>query len=538
MKMFSLVSIYFRNLFGIDKLKYERDNSKRVKAVVFTVFMSFIAVMVFVQMFSYIILGSMYGDGKYEDLVAAIVYIFVTFFVFILFFPRVKSVVFDFKDYDMVMALPISKTQVVMSRYLIMYLTSIFFTSFVTLPLCIVRFIRHGFSVLGLVSDVVVYLCTPLLSLTLAIILGTIVAIISSYFKKGNTINLVLNIVFFIAVMLACTKLTSFSSEEQLEEAIVTPMTKLCEVLWIPNIYAGTFSENVIDLLIFAAISIIPFILIAMITGCFFKSLHTRISTTKTNSNYKVTKDKTKQSNVIVALYKKEMARYFGSTIYVINTMCGLILMTMFAIALVAVPDKNLKDIISIGDNTNLLDLYVPLVFTMFVLMSNTTGSSISLEGYQLWILKSLPIRAKDIFISKILVNLTIDIPAIIVSVVFYGIKIKGDIALISLGLIIPMIAALLSAVFGIFANLKYPKFDWTSDVQVVKQSASSMISMMGGMFFGIVCMGVIAAINILVPGVSNILLLGLSGLFMLIVTLLLILYLNKCGDKEFAKLQ
>ena len=58
---------------------------------------------------------------------------------------------------------------------------------------------------------------------------------------------------------------------------------------------------------------------------------------------------------------------------------------------------------------------FTPLIILSFgVGLTCTTGSSISIEGKNLWILKSSPLEVKDIFISKIAVNIILLVPAII----------------------------------------------------------------------------------------------------------------------------
>ncbi|MGL4911894.1 MAG: putative ABC transporter permease subunit, partial [Romboutsia sp.] len=109
---------------------------------------------------------------------------------------------------------------------------------------------------------------------------------------------------------------------------------------------------------------------------------------------------------------------------------------------------------------------------------------SISLEGKNLWILKSSPINEIDIFKSKIYLNLLLTIPIAIISFMILAVRLNFGIesTLIVIALII--LLSVFNALIGIFINLLYPKLDFTNDVAVVKRSASVIVSMISSMVY------------------------------------------------------
>lgn len=58
----------------------------------------------------------------------------------------------------------------------------------------------------------------------------------------------------------------------------------------------------------------------------------------------------------------------------------------------------------------------VPFLLSLMLMMGSTTSSSISMEGKQWWIPKSLPIPARTILDSKMLVGLSLMLPAVLIS--------------------------------------------------------------------------------------------------------------------------
>ena len=76
---------------------------------------------------------------------------------------------------------------------------------------------------------------------------------------------------------------------------------------------------------------------------------------------------------------------------------------------------------------------------------------------------------------------------------------------------------------------------DAENDTEVVKQSMSSMISVFIGMALSFITIFVL--VMLLNVGVSNILVLILSNLFYMFIFGLLLIYLNKCGSRDFNRI-
>ena len=112
----------------------------------------------------------------------------------------------------------------------------------------------------------------------------------------------------------------------------------------------------------------------------------------------------------------------------------------------------------------------------------NTACVSISLEGRTLWILKEAPVPPRELFGAKALVNVLVsDVPAALsVLLLWFGLGLSAPDALALLALCVCM--GLFIPVAGLAVNLWLPRLDCENDTIVVKQSASSMIGIFGGM--------------------------------------------------------
>ena len=186
--------------------------------------------------------------------------------------------------------------------------------------------------------------------------------------------------------------------------------------------------------------------------------------------------------------------------------------------------------VLEMPELSNYLVFYGPLVFGVFCVLSCTTNSSISLEGKNLWILKSLPINIKDIFISKVMVNLTILLPTLLVSSIILTYIAKLSIIQFIALLFTPVMYAFFISGFGLLINLFFPDFNWTNEVKVIKQSIAVLASLAVGM---LVAMGPL----FIKTDMNKTLYSFLIGVIVFILTLILYYILFNKGKRIFKSL-
>ena len=198
--------------------------------------------------------------------------------------------------------------------------------------------------------------------------------------------------------------------------------------------------------------------------------------------------------------------------------------------------EASFKDLLKGMDfdiNTTINLLFYGIVLFVGTLTS-ITSSSISLEGKTINITKSLPISEKMILKSKILMALIIELPFILISDLLFIIKFTPSITYIIILLLLSIITIVLSAIIGLLVNLKYPKLNASSDTEVVKQSASSMISVFIGITIAIISL---LGINYFSDKYSLMSLMSINVLILLITTVILYQILINFGPKEYKKL-
>lgn len=247
----------------------------------------------------------------------------------------------------------------------------------------------------------------------------------------------------------------------------------------------GIVEEKWLQFISFIAISIVWYLLFVKVLSFKYKSLNTRISSTYNKSNYEV--NRLNSGNVLTALYSKELKRFLSSTIYVTNMVVGLVMSVIMSVAVVIVGSERLAIMVGLPELAVFLPKLAPFILAAMIGMSNTSSVSLSLEGKNLWILKNLPLRLRDIYLSKILVNLTLTVPVALISGSLFIIGIKATLYQGLMMLVIPLIFAIFSATWGLFMNYQFANYDWESETQVVKQSMSAVIGMLGSLLIAVI---------------------------------------------------
>ena len=180
------------------------------------------------------------------------------------------------------------------------------------------------------------------------------------------------------------------------------------------------------------------------------------------------------------ALVKKEASRYFSSGIYVSNTIVGPVMAVVFAVALGFVDiDKIMKSVGELPIDMK-FENAIPYILALVFCVMTLTASSVSMEGKNWWIVRTMPLSAKDILGAKILFNLIFVAPfyALMEIILLFTVN-AGPLERLWL-ILVPGLAILYSVLLGMMCNLKFPKFNWENETEVVKQGAATGLSMLG----------------------------------------------------------
>ena len=179
----------------------------------------------------------------------------------------------------------------------------------------------------------------------------------------------------------------------------------------------------------------------------------------------------------------------------------------------------------------------VLLAFVLCLLsaMNDTTAPSVSLEGKQLWLAQSLPVKPWQVLRAKLRLQLLITIPPMLLCLVCLLAVYPGSPLELLFIAVTALSYALLMALLGLFLGLKMPNLSWTNEVVPIKQSACVALSLFGGW-----AVAMIPGALYLLTGIGSLdplLYLSVVTALVLILSAVLSLWVKKTGSRIFAAL-
>lgn len=527
-----LIKAHLKQLLGINKLRYTKSKTEKAKMIAMGVIILYAAI-VFIGMVSWY--AFMLAKGLETvgglNLLPLLGLIFVSLIIIVFSTYSIQGSVFTARDYPLLFSLPIQPLTILLSKLFFTYILNCLLTATFFIPVMIIYYLKTTCSPWMFVMLFFAIVLIPLLPTLIATLLAYATSFIASRSKKHGSIVLLCLLVTLtfgaLALQLNISKLLSLLLIHR--EIIFQGIKRF----YPPAYYLTTalVDLDIAGLIIFALYSIAPTLLILALLAKGLKKIVTKLSETHQRANYTLGHLKTK--SVIKALYHKEIKRYLASPIYVMNTSIGMLLVVIMAFGSLFFSLDQLEILLQIPELQTYLTGGLVAILSGSAALSFTSSVSISMEGKNLWIVKSLPVAPTALFTAKILLNLTICLPAILLASLLFTFKFKLGLLDFFYLLSIPSLYALLTATSGLLINLFLPKLDWSSETAVVKQSASSMISV----FLGMGLIGTpIGLFFLLRP--QNLTYFFLGFIFFLIVLNSLCLYLIKTiGIKRFNKI-
>ena len=139
------------------------------------------------------------------------------------------------------------------------------------------------------------------------------------------------------------------------------------------------------------------------------------------------------------------------------------------------------------------------------------------------------------IIISKVITAVIVMLPFILIGDLIIFIKFGFNLAEMIIILLSSVVFPLVAESLGIIINIKYPKLDAENDTEIVKQSLSSMVSVLLGMIFiGITVYVLYKAVT---AGIAIDMIIALGLLIYILIYAILYIYLQKKSVKDFNKI-
>ena len=466
-----LIQNYFLNF--IHKLFKNKKASRIILPVILLVTLGFSALF---SLFSYYSIVT----AKNDNPELAIYSFSTTGFMFIVMLIATEGTAgLKSTDEELLLSLPIKKWQILLAKIIYYFIFDFIVIFLLLFPSYVIYGIVIDSAGIGLViRGLLLVICIALLANGISGIIHTIFIRFSNQFKYSEIIQTLFSlalVVIFVIVYIGFM-LVSQNVKYAIQVYHFYPIRLFSQFV---------LDGGVIPIMCVISMAILPFAISVVLKTVYFgKSIH-QYHSHHQGLTYE-------ESTIGKTLYKKEMNKYLSIPVYVTNTMMGLILGIGFMMIITILGKDSfstmIKAVIASGYENEIIPSsiemmiddyfsYITILIALLVFtLAPTTACSISIEGKEMWILKAHPISVKDVFLSKIKVSITVTSIPICIGSILLGVNFGFRFFIVSFCIL--FFASILSAIIGLFSNLLFPKLEWESELEAVKQGVSVLLSM------------------------------------------------------------
>ena len=387
-----------------------------------------------------------------------------------------KAKLYEAKDNDVLLSMPIPAWAILLVRLTWLYLFTFLFEMLVFVPSLVQYYICVGVSALSLLFGVLILLIMPLGAVAVCCLLGFVVAWCTARMPFKNLFSIVGTLAFLVVYFVVYSKINEYLTYVLMNGAAVgsAMQNALFPFAKIGEAATGNVTSFLWFVLIFGSLFALTYFVLS--------KTYLHVVTTKKGERYAKYKEKKMRSvSPQIALFKREFFRLIKSPVYLLNASMGTLIMLIMGVMVViygdffGIPKEML---IGMGDKLTLLLSAV----VCFLASSNTIAAcSISLEGETLWLARSLPVPSWSILKAKLYLHIVMTFfPAVLCGVTLGVVAEVSEFAYVGV-LLTAAVASVAFAAMDLAINLKLPNLRWTSEMAAVKQSMSTVVAMFGG---------------------------------------------------------
>lgn len=377
------------------------------------------------------------------------------------------------RDNALLLSMPIKPRDILISRMLPLLAVEALFAGAVLLPAMVVYGVFVEFSPLALALQLLTLVGVVLLGQAISCLLGWLLHLLMR--RLNRSVASVLFMVLFLGAYFGI-----YSQAQAILNSLITNAGAIAETLalWVWPVYAAGHgcSGSIGHALAFLGICTAAFgLCCGILSRTFLRSV--------TASQHSARKRKlvltgTPQRSPIRAVADKELKKFLHTPVYLTNMGLGILLMAALPIVMLILRGKLLSLLGQLGNVRGYLPLLICAACAFNASTMCISTPSVSLEGKNVWILKSMPIASMDILKGKLLLHIRLTVPVSVLSGGIMAAVLGCGIEDILLCAVLPGLLATLSGVLGMAAGLKWARLDYISEAFPCKQSVSVVVAM------------------------------------------------------------
>ena len=396
---------------------------------------------------------------------------------------KASDLLFRPRDNDMLLAMPVKRTTIVLARMIKFYLFEMAYCLIFLLP-AVVAYSMNAETGVGFWAVAVTMLVlVPVIPIAASCVVGLVVAAVAGRFRHKTLLQIILSFAMMFGMVGAVFMV---NTETDFDGQNIAAVSEMAAGVYYP---AGAFVRlaeefDVGEYVLFVAVNLAVVAVAVAVIGRFCFQIITKLGTVN-RAETRNAKYSFRRRSQTMAMVRKEMTRYFNTPVLLVNTAMGLV----FFVVAVGLTCAKFDDITgslmaSVEDfplTVEEMRAVMPGVTCAMVafasLLTCITATMISLEGRAINVLKALPISGRKVLMTKVLAAMLLIVPVTAAGGVVMSLRFQFGVVDAILVLVGVVVMPLATELIGILINLKYPRFDADNDAVVVRQSASVMVA-------------------------------------------------------------
>lgn len=415
------------------------------------------------------------------------------------------------KDIINYLSLPFKSIEIIGAKFITAYVYSLLSTLFFIAPILVIYFVKVGPSILFILYTLLGVLLTPIVPLSLALVIVVILMRFMPFLKNKDlfmylTFGLVFIPVFIISFAGGMTSTNEVAIQEFIQSLANMDNNAFRNIsLFFPTsrmLASGIIDQNAIALVLNTIMTLaIAVVALVLIQSFYFEGVVSvsEVSSKKKKLNLNQQDREIKKQPLVLSFLKQDLKTIIRTPAFVLNYFSPLVIFPIILLIPMFLEGGlaklgELTSEISLGYHTlyTLLStsekLLYPLIlgFVIALFFGNMEASSntaISREANNLKSYITYPILLSDIVKSKALLSMIMGSIIPILMLIFATIILKPNLMTILL-FVMGAISGLILIVFaGLYVDVRSPSLNWETEQQAVKGNFKQTIVILPFMF-------------------------------------------------------
>ncbi|MCX7950352.1 MAG: ABC transporter permease [Clostridiales bacterium] len=497
-KGLSLAKVYINSSYGISNFVYNLKNNKKdaAKAIALVLLILFSTTGLFgMYLYFNIKMYDFLKQVQQQGMVITMAVIFASILTVMFGIITVIANYFFNQEGDVVLALPLSKKDLLLAKFINTYIVE----AIVTFVIMAIGVGVYGVkSKEGLIFYLVSIIATIFIPLIPLAICYFIIIPFMNYgnFAKKKDMFMIIGGLFGIGIGVLyqyfISTLVNINATPELLVNKLTNKNGLIDVvgrayypsIWVSN---GVINYNKVSgllyLVSFVLLSLlVVYVLILTTSNLYYKSIIGSNEVTKKNREIRTSELKVifKKNGLIKALFNREFKLMNREPVYFLNGPLVIVFLPVIFGIMFFTNNKAMEGINTLlinMQNVKLIFIYSIIAIIMLGSTASIAPTSISREGNGIYVLKSLPISPMDIIKAKFLHAALFGALGAVITCIA-TIYFKMSFGYIVLAFIVGNLWLFASYLVGILIELKWPKLNWDNPQKPMKQNVNVIVSL------------------------------------------------------------